>query len=160
MQSRGSFRTQNVEWQARLQGVRLASFRSRAVAFLVDAAIIALVLTLPSVWLAARAPSSVPFTLSLEFGGVGSVVLAVAYFSLSTYFGRGCSIGKRLAGIRVVSLIHSHMSLWHCIERAIGYAASFLEAGFGFIQYFTHPNHQTVHDRIAETIVVAIPRRV
>lgn len=29
-----------------------------------------------------------------------------------------------------------------------------LEGGFGFIQYFIHPNHRTVHDRIAETIVV------
>lgn len=33
-----------------------------------------------------------------------------------------------------------------------------LEAGFGFLQYFTHPNHQTVHARIAETIVVVTPR--
>jgi len=29
-----------------------------------------------------------------------------------------------------------------------------LEAGFGFMQYFTNPNHCCVHDRIAETIVV------
>ena len=29
-----------------------------------------------------------------------------------------------------------------------------LEAGFGFLQYFTHPNRQTVHDRIAETVVI------
>jgi hypothetical protein len=33
------------------------------------------------------------------------------------------------------------------------------EAGFGFAQYFIHPNRQTVHDRIAETIVVACPRK-
>jgi hypothetical protein len=39
------------------------------------------------------------------------------------------------------------------IDRALGYAASSLEAGFGFLQYFTHPNCQTIHDRIAETIV-------
>jgi uncharacterized RDD family membrane protein YckC len=51
------------------------------------------------------------------------------------------------------------LSLWHCIERALGYAASALEAGFGFAQFFLHPNRQTVHDRIAETIVVADPRR-
>jgi hypothetical protein len=29
-----------------------------------------------------------------------------------------------------------------------------LEGGFGFVQYFLHPNHCCVHDRIAETIVV------
>ena len=57
-------------------------------------------------------------------------------------------------------MVHHQLTLWHCVERAPGYAASFLEGGFGFIQYFTHPNHQTVHDRIAETIVVicAAPR--
>jgi uncharacterized RDD family membrane protein YckC len=44
--------------------------------------------------------------------------------------------------------------LWHAIERALGYGASALELGFGFLQYFIHPNKQTVHDRIAETIVV------
>jgi uncharacterized RDD family membrane protein YckC len=56
--------------------------------------------------------------------------------------------------IRVVSTAHEHLSLWSCIERALGYGASALEGGFGFVQYFIHPNRRTVHDRIAETIVV------
>jgi len=40
------------------------------------------------------------------------------------------------------------------VERALGYGASSLELGFGFIQYFIHPNRRTVHDRMAETIVI------
>ncbi len=56
--------------------------------------------------------------------------------------------------IRVVSIVHHDLSLWHCVERALGYGASALELGFGFLQYFIHPNRRTVHDRIAETIVV------
>ena len=56
--------------------------------------------------------------------------------------------------IRVVSLMHRHLSLWHSIERALGYAAAFLEAGFGFFQFFIHPYRRCVQDRIAETIVV------
>jgi hypothetical protein len=56
--------------------------------------------------------------------------------------------------IRVLSLAHDHLTLWHSIERSLGYAASTLEGGFGFLQYFIHPNCQTVHDRIAETVVV------
>ena len=94
------------------------------------------------------------YEFSLEFGSLLSVTVSVLYFGLSTFLGKGSTLGKRVLGIRVVSLVHSHMSLWHCIERTLGYAASSLEAGFGFVQYFTHPNHQTVHDRIAETIVV------
>lgn len=149
------FKTQNVEWQARLQGVRLASFRSRAAAFGVDSLLICLLLLAPGLWDSVyNRVAGTPFTLSFEFGSLGSFALAVAYFGLSTFFGKGATIGKRIMGIRVVSLVHSHMSLWHSIERALGYAASSLEAGFGFIQYFTHPNRQTVHDRIAETIVV------
>jgi uncharacterized RDD family membrane protein YckC len=159
MSSKSLFQTQNIEWQAKLQGVQLASFRSRVLAFLVDVALVVFLLALPGAWAKLQGPRTGLLTLSFEFGGLGSVVLAVAYFGLSTYLGKGRTIGKYLFGIRVVSLVHSHMSLWHSIERALGYAASSLEAGFGFFQFFTHPNRQTVHDRIAETIVIASPRR-
>ncbi len=43
--------------------------------------------------------------------------------------------------------------------QALGYGASALEGGFGFIQFFLHHNRQCVHDRIAETIVVKEQRR-
>ena len=77
------------------------------------------------------------------------------YFGLTTYVGKGRTPGKWLLNIRVVSLVHERLGLWHSIERALGYGASALEFGFGFAQYFVHSNHRTVHDRIAETIVVA-----
>ena len=158
MSSSQTFRTQNIQWHAKLQGVQLASFRSRALAFLFDGSIIAVFLALPGVWALLQEPrtDSLSFTL---FDGLGSFAFAMSYFALSTFVGKGRTIGKRLFGIRVVSLVHAHMSLWHCTERALGYSASSLEAGFGFVQYFTHPNHQTVHDRIAETIVIVSPRR-
>lgn len=160
MPSRHVFRTQNIEWQAKLQGVELASFRARALAFVLDGAIVVLVLALPSVLALMQQPRTGPMSISFQLGGLVGIAIAVLYFGLATFLGKGCTIGKRLLGIRVVSLVHDHMSLWHCIERALGYAASSLEAGFGFAQYFTHPNRQTVHDRIAETIViVSAPRR-
>jgi len=83
-----------------------------------------------------------------------SIVYLVLFFGLSMYIGNGKTIGKRLLHIRVVSLVHRRMSLWHSVERALGYGASALELGFGFLQYFIHPNRRTVHDRITETIVV------
>jgi uncharacterized RDD family membrane protein YckC len=88
----------------------------------------------------------------------GLVVVAL-YFGVGTWLGHGQTPGKRLLRIRVVSLSHGHLSLWHAVERSLGYAASVLEGGFGFVQYFIHPNRQTVHDRIAETIVVKEPKR-
>jgi len=61
-----------------------------------------------------------------------------------------------IARTRAVSLTHSRMGLWQSFERALAYGASFLELGFGFVQFFMHRNRQTVHDRIAETIVVDV----
>jgi len=88
-----------------------------------------------------------------------SLAAVVAYFSITTYIGKGQTIGKRLFHIRVISITHAHLSFWHCFERSLGYGASALEGGFGFLQYFTHPNGQTIHDRIAETIVIAVPKK-
>lgn len=46
------------------------------------------------------------------------------------------------------------------IEHALAYGTSALEPGFGFLRYFMHPNRQTVHGRIAETIMVEQPGRL
>jgi uncharacterized RDD family membrane protein YckC len=78
----------------------------------------------------------------------------VLYFGLFSFFWNGRTPGKRLFGVRVVSLVHERMSLWHSIERALGYGAAALEFGFGFVQFFIHPNRRTAQDRLAETIVV------
>jgi uncharacterized RDD family membrane protein YckC len=143
----------------RLAGASLASFRRRAVAFLLDFGIVVVVLGLLALpkTLAVRATTG-NFIMNLDpFHGWALLSLPL-YFGLATYFGHGRSLGKRWLRIRVVSLAHEDLSLWHSIERSLGYGASILEGGFGFIQYFTHPNAQTVHDRIAETIVVNDPR--
>ena len=150
-----AFRAADRTWQDRLQGVPLASFRSRALAFLLDGSIIGLIVFAPTLWswLVVRMPGE-RVALTLDFGGLLSAAVAVLYFGLFTYFGKGATPGKRVFRIRVVSLVEHDLSLWHSFERALGYAASSLELGFGFLQYFKHPNRQTVHDRIAETIVI------
>jgi uncharacterized RDD family membrane protein YckC len=163
------------ERMRQLHGVELASFRRRAIAFLVDlligmALIVAVFLLFLLVYndgrLTLRSSMGQPVaddgTLMLRltfFKNWYSVIWWVLYFGLATYFGKGRTPGKRLMSIRVVSLVHERLGLWHSIERALGYAASALEFGFGFAQYFIHPNRRTVHDRIAETIVIAERRR-
>ncbi len=93
--------------------------------------------------------------LELErFVELARVVWFILYFGLIVWKTNGLTPGKRLLHIRVVSLTHDKISLWQAVERALGYGASALEGGFGFIQYFIQPNHCCVHDRIAETIVV------
>jgi uncharacterized RDD family membrane protein YckC len=85
---------------------------------------------------------------------VAWVLWLVLYFGLCLWQTNGLTLGKRLMRIRVVSLMHEKMTAWQSVERALGYGASALEAGFGFLQYYLYPNHQCLHDRIAETIVV------
>ena len=84
-------------------------------------------------------------------------LLPVFYFAFSFYFWKGQTIGKYFLRIRVLSIYHEHIGLWHCIERSLGYFASALEFGFGFIQALWNPNRMTLHDKIGETIVVELP---
>ncbi|HEY2858588.1 MAG TPA: RDD family protein [Terracidiphilus sp.] len=92
--------------------------------------------------------------VEFDYHHLSNVVWLVLYFGLFVWATNGLTPGKKLFGLRIVSLTHTRISLWQAVERALGYGASALEAGFGFLQYFTAKNHCCVHDRIAETIVV------
>jgi len=97
-------------------------------------------------------PSLVITLLKFLFG-----LMPVIYFTCFFYFWKGRTIGKYFLRIRVLSLYHEHIGLWHCIERSLGYFASALEFGFGFIQAFWNPNRMSLHDKIGETIVITLP---
>jgi len=86
-------------------------------------------------------------------------LLPVFYFTLSFYFFKGQSIGKKALRLKVVSLYHENIGLWHAIERSLGYFASALEFGFGYIQAFWNPNRMALHDKIGETIVIQLERK-
>lgn len=92
------------------------------------------------------------FTIFLGF-------IPTIYFALTTYVTNGQSIGKKFLRIRIVSMYHRRLGLWHCIERSLGYIASTLEAGLGFLQVFWNPNKMTLHDKIGETVVINIRKK-
>lgn len=146
---------------AELDGAPLASFPARAIAFTIDFAIAAAsfvaggmvgaIVLIKIGW--------IPDNVHVDFDPFHhehwqSLIYFVIFTAASNYIGNGATIGKKIMKIRAVSLIHHRLSLWHSIERALGYGASALEAFFGFFQYFIDPNHRTVHDRIAQTIVI------
>ena len=132
----------------------LATFGQRAVAFGVDL-FVATLLFSPLEFLWQRfVERRENILIALNLHEWRSLIVIVLYFGLCTFFWNGRTLGKRLMRIRVVSLTHERMSLWQAMERALGYGASALEAGFGFFQFFVNRNRQCVHDRIAETIVV------
>ena len=140
-----------------LDGVKLAPFFRRAIAFYIDLIIaipLAVVLIAGYTYFTGGFKNNADLKFEFNFENWYSLVGLVLYFGLATYFGNGKTLGKKLLKIRVVSLTHSKMTFFQSIERSLGYGASFLEGGFGFIQFFINPNRRTVHDRIAETIVV------
>jgi uncharacterized RDD family membrane protein YckC len=83
-------------------------------------------------------------------------LLPVVYFVISFYFWKGKTIGKHFLRIRVISLHHERIGVWHCFERSLGYFASAVEFGFGFIQALWNPNRMALHDKIGETIVITL----
>jgi uncharacterized RDD family membrane protein YckC len=93
------------------------------------------------------------FLLKILFG-----FLPVIYFTSLFYFFKGQTAGKRILRIRVVSLYHKKLGLWHCFERSLGYFTSALEFGFGFIQAIWNPNRMALHDKIGDTIVINTPK--
>jgi uncharacterized RDD family membrane protein YckC len=144
-----------------LTGLPLASFPRRALALLLDFLIAGIlfvgitvgggILIQKTGIISSDEHINLQFTF---FKNWYSIVWLVVYFTLSVYLMNGQTIGKKICRIRIVSLVHEHMSLWHSFERSLGYGASALELGFGFFQYFLRTDRRTVHDRIAETIVI------
>ena len=189
-----NFSAQETEWLEELDGIELASFLRRALAFLIDWTIVAIVLSALLTAVAAGFASYMqrhgkstgdiahmfPATElvnhpKITAGGhlnvqtlqvdehsrtgkvikeVTGVLVPVLYFGILLWKGRGRTPGKRLMRIRVVSIVHRHLSFWHSVERALGYGAAALEGGFGFIQFFIHPYRRCAQDRLAETMVV------
>jgi uncharacterized RDD family membrane protein YckC len=138
-----------------LQDHPLASFRRRLMAFAIDFVLVIVLSAIPLLPEALRLNAETgDFAMNIDPFHGWEILILLLYFGVWTYFGHGQTPGKKWMKIRVVSLTHTHLTLWHSFERSLGYGASLLEGGFGFLQFFIHPNRQTVHDRIAETIVV------
>jgi uncharacterized RDD family membrane protein YckC len=144
-----------------LNGLPLASFKKRAYAIAIDFLLVSAVRSL--LHLNGHAENHAPegtvgwFLIeAAEF--VKHVIESTLYFAIALRVGKGQTVGKWAMKICVVSLTEPTISWWQSIERALGYGASLLEGGFGFFQYYLNKNRQTVHDRIAETIVVDLTR--
>ncbi len=82
------------------------------------------------------------------------ISIPTLYFTLTTFFLDGQTFGKKIFKIQIKSLYHQKIGFWHCLERSLGYVASTLEFGLGFVQAVWNNNRMALHDKIAETIVI------
>jgi hypothetical protein len=76
------------------------------------------------------------------------------YFTATTAMWQGRTPGKRLFGIRVISLTGKPIGWWASFERFGGYAAGFATGLLGFLQIFWDDNRQAIHDKIVVTVVI------
>jgi uncharacterized RDD family membrane protein YckC len=141
----------------------LATIRSRFFAYSIDTSIILILcillgisrINVPSLNFVESEMQNTHSSLS-DYYKILFGFLPMIYFTLSFYYWRGQTIGKRILKLRVISLYHEHLGFWHCIERSLGYYASTAELGFGFIQALWNPNRMALHDKICETIVIKL----
>ena len=152
--------------------ITIASFLSRMLSFLFDVIVICLIyvvlqLLFQSSGFQVKAIDVKNFThVEFESENLGSTMkffiksilisIPTLYFTLTTFFLKGQTFGKRIFKIRIVSLYHDRISFWHCLERSLGYVASTLEFGLGFVQAIWNHNRMTLHDKIAETAVIKV----
>ena len=189
-----NFSARETEWLLELDGIELATFHQRAIAFLIDWTIVSIVFSAFAIAIAAgvfaymhrqgKSMDDITHMVTTSEDGEKvdiavhgrnkvttyqvddhskiaeatrvffDVLVPVLYFGILLWRGKGRTPGKRLMRIRVVSLMHRHITFWHSVERALGYGAAALEGGFGFVQFFIHPYRRCAQDRLAETIVV------
>jgi uncharacterized RDD family membrane protein YckC len=148
------FRARETAREDEIDGLQLATFSRRAAGFGIDFFLVSL-LRKPAEFLWENyVPHQWERHTLINLAHVVDVIVLVLYFCVALYLGNGQTIGKRLLRIKVISLTHERITFWQALERSLGYGASFLEAGFGFAQFFLQRNRQCAHDRLAETIVI------
>jgi uncharacterized RDD family membrane protein YckC len=69
----------------------------------------------------------------------------------------GQTLGKMAVHIKVMSRGGGRVSLGRCALRLLGYAASVAPLFLGIVMALFDREHRTLHDRLADTVVVELP---
>ncbi|ABL99716.1 RDD family protein [Shewanella amazonensis] len=83
---------------------------------------------------------------------------AAFYFTVFTAWFDGQTLGKKLLGIRVISLDGSKLGLWAAFGRYGGYGAGFATGLLGFLQVCWDANRQAIQDKISSTVVIDLTK--
>ncbi len=87
------------------------------------------------------------------------VIIGYIYFVLFFRFG-GRTLGKRIFRLQAIGLgPRKRLGWYQAFERAHGYACSALFASLGFWQVLWDSEGLTMHDKIAKTTVIKLPKK-
>jgi|SRR5579872_1813993 len=129
--------------------LRTAGFGVRALAYLVDAVLLALV--------GGAFPFLVISSSSAKASGTGSAVVSLVYFAIFwSALGDGRTLGMRVFGLQVRRVDGQLLGVGGAIVRWIGLWISFVVCFLGVIWVAFDAHHQGWHDKIAGTLVVEV----
>jgi uncharacterized RDD family membrane protein YckC/Tfp pilus assembly major pilin PilA len=127
-----------------------AGFWRRTGAYLIDYFLVGFVLKLVAAVMITGTPSggkAVLYILILIIGGS-------LYYALLESSAAQATLGKRALGIKVTDLYGERISFGRALGRLFAHLLSSLIVGFGFVMVLFTERRQTLHDKIAGTLVV------
>ena len=124
-----------------------AGFGIRLIAYLIDSVIIFLISLL--IGIMASSGRSV-----LDTGESFVYILFILYTIGMWVFAGGATIGKKIMGIKIVTVSGSSIGLGRAILRLVGYFFSGLFFGLGYLWIIWDEKKQGFHDKITGTIVI------
>ena len=137
-----------------LEDITLASNQSRLKAFVINDLLITLII-LASVWdNIAKTNDTITAIIYLQTLAYEIMFIKIAYHTLF-YWQYGATIGKKIAGIRVVDIDSlDNPNFLPSLSRSVIRVISEMFFYFGFIIAFFDPIKQTLQDKLAKTIVI------
>jgi uncharacterized RDD family membrane protein YckC len=141
--------------------LRYIGLASRALSFVIDAAIISVVAIMAEVGGALiisllHLPKEVK-TLILAIGGAAFILWTIAYF-VAFWSGTGQTPGARVLQIRVVNAAGGRVKPSQAALRCLGVFLAALPLFLGFVPILYDSKRRGLQDRIARTLVVDAPQ--
>ena len=140
---------------------RYAGLVTRAVAFVIDAAIIngvAFLLVAGASLVLSMFGSSIddlPDWLVVAVGAGGWILLAGSYF-VGSWVLTGQTVGMRVMAIRVTNRDGGHVSVWRGLRRLAGLVIAAIPFFAGYLLILVDNRRRGLQDRIAGTVVVFV----
>lgn len=133
-----------------------AGFATRAVALIIDMAIITVTLTIIGVIVTLLTPlvQFSPLTvLLLQILQLVMTALMLSGYFIVMWMLSGQTVGQALMGVRVVRTDGSYVTLWVALRRFVGFVLSAI-LFIGFIWVLWDDRRQGLHDKLGGTFVV------